>query len=263
MNIPSRPVAVLVTRPAHQAAHLAELVEQRGWRAVRFPALEIIPVKPVDKVNSMLQRIDLFDALIFISVNAVNFALQANDGKIDRFKNHRIAAVGRATATALETAGLAVTWVPEAGFNSEALLAMPELQAIGGRSFLLVRGESGRELLADTLRARGATVEYLEVYRRIQPECDNTFVKQLLSRRELDVITVTSVEALENLTAMLGLQIQDKVLLVPLVVISERMRNKARAMGFKRIVIADSPSDAAIVETVSTVCNGEYSGRIE
>jgi uroporphyrinogen-III synthase len=183
LNIPSRPVAVLVTRPAHQAAHLAELVEQRGWRAVRFPALEIIPVKPVDKVNSMLQRIDLFDALIFISVNAVNFALQANDGKIDRFKNHRIAAVGR--------------------------------------------------------------------------------VKQLLSRRELDVITVTSVEALENLTAMLGLQIQDKVLLVPLVVISERMRNKARAMGFKRIVIADSPSDAAIVETVSTVCNGEYSGRIE
>lgn len=250
----SRPVSVLVTRPAHQAGYLVDLIEQRGWCAIRFPVLEILPVTHSDKVKNLLQRLHCFDALIFISANAVNFALQANGGRIDPFKNHRIAAVGRATAKALEAAGLAVAWVPATGFNSEALLDMPEFKVVEGRSFLIVRGEGGLETLANTLRARGATVEYLEVYRRIKPEPDSRQVVQLLERRELDAITVTSGEALQNLTDMLGRDRRPELLAVPLVVISERMKDLAETMGFKRISVADSPADAAILEKVTTVC---------
>lgn len=253
---------MLVTRPAHQADHLVDLVERQGARAIRFPVLGILPMPQSDKVKNILNKLPCFDVLLFVSANAVNFALQANGGKIDPFKNHRIAAVGRATAKALETAGLPVSWVPESGFNSEALLAMPELQSVKGMRFLIVRGEGGRETLADTLNARGAVVEYLEVYKRIKPETDNSQVVQLLERRELDVVTATSGEALQNLTDMLnrdGLEL----LSVPLVVVSERMKGMAEAMGYKRIAIAESPTDAAILEKVTTVCNGEYSGRIE
>jgi uroporphyrinogen-III synthase len=263
LKVKSRPSSVLVTRPAHQADHLVDLIEQRGWRAIRFPVLEILPVTYSDKVKNQLQRLHCFDALIFISANAVNFALQANGGKIDSFKNHRIAAVGRATAKALEAVGLPVAWVPSTGFNSEALLAMPEFKAVKGQSLLIVRGEGGLETLAETLRARGAVVEYLEVYRRIKPECNNRQVIQLLKRRELDVITVTSGEALQNLVDMLDQDSRPEMLAVPLVVISERMKDLAETMGFKQIIIADSPADAAILEKVTTVCNGEYSGRIE
>ncbi|MGR9045302.1 MAG: uroporphyrinogen-III synthase [Gammaproteobacteria bacterium] len=256
-------MTVLVTRPAHQAEHLVELIERRGWRAVLFPVLEILPVMGSEKLNSLLPRLEHFDILIFISANAVNFALQANGGKIDLFENHRIAAVGRATAKALEMAGLSVDWLPTSGFNSEALLEMPAFQRVEGRSLLIVRGEGGRETLADTLRARGATVEYLEVYKRIRPESDNRPVVRLLERHELDVITLTSGEALQNLMVMLGQNCRSELCTVPLVVISQRMKDMAEAMGFETVMVADSPADTAMIETITKVCNGEYSGRIE
>ena len=254
---------MLVTRPVHQSGHLIELIEQRGWRAIQFPAIEILPAIHSGRVEILLQRLYCFDTLIFISANAVNFALQANGGKIDLFKNHRIAAVGGATAKALEAAGLAVTWTPAAGFNSEALLEMPAFKEVKGRSVMIVRGEGGRETLADTLRARGAIVEYLEVYRRVKPECDPGLVVRLLENHELDVITITSGEALRNFMEMLGRVIRFETLAVPLVVISERLKDMAETMGFQKIAIADSPADAAILEKVTSMYNGEYSGRIE
>ncbi|MGR9115449.1 MAG: uroporphyrinogen-III synthase [Gammaproteobacteria bacterium] len=257
MNIIVRPRCVLVTRPTHQSVQLSELIEQRGWRVVRFPTLEILPAFHSNKVARLLRRLHDFDTLIFISANAVNFALQANGGKIDPFNNHRIAAVGRATARALEAAGLRVALLPSTGFNSEALLDLPEFRVVKGQSFLIVRGEGGRETLADTLRDRGAIVEYLEVYKRIRPKSDNGQVAQLLKSRELDVITITSGEALQNFMAMLDRESQHMALAVPLIVISERMKEIAEELGFKTILIADSPADAAIFEKVTTVCNGE------
>jgi len=248
---------VLVTRPAHQAENLSRLIQARGGEAVRFPVLDIVARDNIDEIQDALKNLGKFQWVVFISPNAVNFALKANNGKIDRLKAVRFAAVGRATAQALEAAGLTVDAVPEQGYTSEALLVMPQIQQIKGQSCLIVRGEGGREELANTLRSRGADVQYLEVYKRTIPSIDNSQVVQLLTQHRLDVITVTSGEALQNLLIMLGEKNHRLLLPIPLVVVSDRIGQLAAGMGFKRIAVTESPADTAILETVTIVCNGE------
>lgn len=248
---------VLVTRPAHQAENLSRLIQERGGEAVRFPVLDIVARDNIDEVQDALKNLDKFQWVVFISPNAVNFALKANNGKIDRLKTVRFAAVGRATAQALEAVGLAADAVPEQDYTSEALLAMPQMQQIKGQACLIVRGEGGREELANTLRSRGADVQYLEVYKRTIPSIDNSQVVQLLTQHRLDVITVTSGEALQNLLIMLGEKNHQLLLPIPLVVVSDRIGQLAAGMGFKRIAVTENPADTAILETVTIVCNGE------
>ncbi|MGZ4992745.1 MAG: uroporphyrinogen-III synthase [Methylobacter sp.] len=247
---------VLVTRPEHQAENLSRLIEQRGGIAVRFPTLDIAPRDTDEEIRNTLTNLDSFEWVIFISANAVNFALKANSGKIPGTKFVRFVAVGQSTAEAMKMAGLPVDLVPDNGYNSEALLAMPQLQQVERQEILIVRGEGGREQLATTLRSRGAEVNYLEVYKRIIPHIDSSPIVELLAQRSLDVITVTSAEALQNLNVMLG---ENNKLLssVPLVVVSDRIRCIAADMGFNRITVTDSPIDTAILETVIKCVTGE------
>lgn len=248
---------ILVTRPEHQAENLSHLIEERGGVAVRFPTLDIVSRDNADEIQDTLANLDRFQWVIFISVNAVNFALKANGGKIARTKSVRFAAVGQSTAQAMKVAGLPVDLVPENGYNSEALLAMPQLQQIEGQNCLIVRGEGGREQLATVLRSRGAEVNYLEVYKRISPRIDSSSVVKLLEQHSLDVITVTSAEALQNLNLMLGEKNNKLLSLIPLVVVSDRIRRQAFDMGFNRVTVTKSPIDTAILETVITCVTGE------
>ncbi len=243
-------VRVLVTRPAHQAENLCRLITEQGGIAVCLPTLAIVAYDDLLHIQKTLTNLDSFQWLIFVSTNAVNFALKANDGKIPQFKTRHIAAIGKATANALKMAGLSVDLLPEQHYNSEALLAMPEMQYIQGQRVLIVRGADGREELAHSLRQRGADVHYLNVYKRIMPSTDNTDVISLLEQNKLDVITVTSGEILQNLLIMLGEGHHRYLFTLPLVVVSDRIKQIATNMGFKHIAIADSPSDEAILETV-------------
>jgi uroporphyrinogen-III synthase len=181
----------------------------------------------------------------------------ADGVKINEFKPVRIAAIGRATAQALALAGLTVDLVPESGYNSEALLAMPQMQQLKGQNCLIVRGEGGREELATTLRSRGAYVEYLEVYKRVTPDIDNSQVSLLLAQDKLDVITVTSGEALQNLLIMLEEKHHQRLFEVSLVVVGNRIKQIAADIGFKRIAVTNCPSDLAILETVTMCVTGE------
>jgi len=248
---------VLVTRPAHQAENLSRLIEDSNGTAVPFPVLDIVASDNSKAAKTLLQQPDQFQWLVFISANAVNFALKANGGKIQRFKSVHYAAVGQATARSMAAAGIPADLVPEQGYNSEALLAMPQMQQVDGQAFLIVRGEGGREELANTLRDRGATVSYLEVYKRIRPAVDNAPVLRLLAQNRLDAVTVTSVEALQNLLIMIGEDNHKLLLALPLVVVSDRIRSVAADLGFKRITVTDSPADSAILEAVAIACNGE------
>jgi len=252
---------ILVTRPRHQARRLCDLIRQQGGDAVRFPTLEIEALPVNDGINRKLAILHDYHWLIFVSVNAVDYAVKANNGKIDPFRFSHIAAVGKATVKALQNIGLTVDLLPNQGFNSEALLEMPVLQNMQGLRCLIVRGQGGREKLAETLRYRGARVEYLESYKRVTPEADNSVVTGLLKQNHLAAVTITSCEALENLLRMLDEQSAALVLFVPLVVISHRIRQKAEQFGFKRIAVTENPADTAILKTLTTVINGENSGR--
>lgn len=250
---------ILVTRPKQQADNLISLIEQHGGQAIPFPTLEILPAENTQALKQQLENLKTYQWLIFISANAVNFAVAANNGKIEQFTQAKIAAVGKATAKALQAIGLTVDLVPETGFNSEALLAMQALQQVQNQKILIVRGIGGRETLADELKKRGATVDYCEVYQRQIPVIDTAPTVDLLNQQRLDILTITSSEALQNLLTMLEPH-KGLLMNIPLVVISERIKKTAEAAGFKKIAVSSSPDDAAILNTMIMLTNGEDSG---
>lgn len=241
--------AILVTRPKQQAESLCGLIEQQGWDAIRFPTIEITGIDNRD-INQQLKLIKQHQWLIFVSANAVNFAVTQNDGKIDNFKDVRIAAIGRATEKALQAVGLVVDLLPEYGFNTEGLLASTEMKNVNGKSCLIVRGEGGRETLAESLRERGAKVDYLEVYKRHVPVNRSPELAKMLQQQKLAAITVTSGEILTNLFAMTAKELHDQLITVPVIVISERIKELAESYKFKQIVVTENPESTAIIEAL-------------
>ena len=249
---------VLVTRPAAQAEQLCQLIELAGGKALRFPTLEIHAASVDD---ASIQKALNSQWLIFTSTNAVYFALKAFSGKMSQLKCLQLAAVGQATASALQQADLTVACVPTTEFSSEGLLAEPAMQSVADQQITIVRGVGGREKLAQTLKNRGAHADYLEVYSRRQPTMDNSQLVNALKANQLHAITITSGEALQNLLPMLDESAAVLVRKLPLVVVSERIRHLAQELGFTQIAVSLQPTDAAILETLTTLLNGEYSGR--
>ncbi|MGZ0077073.1 uroporphyrinogen-III synthase [Methylomonas sp. YC3] len=258
MNSALNGARILVTRPAAQAENLCHLIEQQGGVPIRFPTLEIVETQPDPQ---LLSQAVASDWLIFTSSNAVDFAIKAFGGKMPALRKFKVAAVGAATANALQQAEWPVDCVPASAFNSEGLLAEPELHAVAGMRCVIVRGVGGREKLAESLRSRGAEASYLEVYSRQQPMADSTELRTDIAQGKLDAVTITSVEALQNLLAMLDDESIVSLKSILLVVVSERIGQAAEDFGFKQIAVSTQPTDAAILETLTTLFNGENSGR--
>ena len=126
----------------------------------------------------------------------------------------RFAAIGPITAEELKTFGVKDVLTPASHiqdgnenklrFDSESLLALPEMNNVEGKKILLVRGIGGRDVLADTLRARGAQVTFAECYQRINPQTDCDLLAQLYAENKLHGIVVTSSEAMRHLLDLAG-----------------------------------------------------------
>ncbi len=242
-------LGVLITRPAHQAGHLADLVAAAGGRPIRFPALAIRDLSASPAVQSQLALLADYHLAIFISPNAVRYGLSAIHRHGGLPAGLRLATVGKGSANALEQAlGNAPDIVPTDNYDSEALLALPALQTVTGQRILILRGEGGRELLAETLRQRGATVDYLEVYRR---ECPDTSESEPDWLDKADIITITSSEALHNLLSLTAEARRSELLAKPLIVVSERTAALAKQLGFRHpALVASRAGDEAMLQAL-------------
>lgn len=237
-------LSVLVTRPAAQSDALCELIEQGHGRPVRFPAMEITAAADADLARASLAQVDQAQLLIFVSVNAVQYAFPLLPDTLPA--DLLIAAVGEATAHKLEEYGLDPDLIPKDRFDSESLLALNELQNMQHKQVIIVRGNGGRSKLKDELEQRGARVDYAEVYQRLLP---NRSPANLLNAwdRMVDVVTATSNLLLDNLFILLGREGQQQLQSTPILVISQRMAEHAAALGCKQIYVADNASDQAIL----------------
>lgn len=237
---------VVLTRPAGQARKLATLISAAGGEPVLFPALEILEASDLRPAVALIDRLDAFDLAVFISANAVNRGLALVQARRNWPAGLGVAAVGSASARALHRHGFDAVIVPKEGADSEALLDLPELKDVGGKRVVIFRGEGGRELLAETLAARGAAVEYAECYRRGRPEADAAPLLELWERHQLDAFTVTSSEALANLAEMLGKAGAQCLKTTPLFVPHQRIAAAARTLGVESVVLT-SPGDQGLV----------------
>ncbi|OGS81185.1 MAG: uroporphyrinogen III synthase [Gallionellales bacterium GWA2_59_43] len=260
---------VAVTRPRDQAAPLARSIAQAGGIPLSFPLLDIAPVVDDAPLHEQLSRLSQFDLAIFISPNAVQYGIaaihaanvplpaslnpgagrspvqsprQAQDRHVGLKPDLQIATVGQGSAKALRELGITDIIAPTERFDSEGLLALPELQSVVGQRVLIFRGDGGRELLGDTLKARGATVEYATCYLRSKPQQD---IAELLSAAP-DAITVTSSEALGHLRQMLDDCGNDTWRDLPLFVPHPRIAELAAQQGWRYIVTTASGDDGLL-----------------
>lgn len=250
-------VGVLVTRPAAQADGLARLIEDAGGEAIRFPTIEIVPPADLTALLALLDRLAAFDLAVFVSRNAVEQTLSLLAQRRQSLPTGlQIACVGAASAAALRQFGVGDVLVPADRFDSEGLLALPALRQVHGRRVVIFRGDRGRELLADTLRARGAVVEYASCYRTQRPPTDSTALIARWARGEVHIVSLTSSDGARNLYDMLGANGRQWLLATPAVVLSARQAATCGELGFRQpALVAATAADSAIVRTLCDWAN--------
>ena len=236
-------IGVLVTRPEHQSQRLAELIRRRGGNPLLFPAMEIVAL-PDEATAPVLERLPLFDLAIFTSPNAARLAVRriAQAGGLPA--DLRVAALGPGTAAELKKFGVREMITPQADFDSEALLeALSGLQ-FAGKRVVIFRGQGGRELLGESLRRRGAEVEYVECYRRARPRRDLAELMPLWQQGGLGACLATSSEIVINLFDMAGEACRPWLCETPMFVSHPRVAATAFALGVRTVFVAGMGNEA-------------------
>src|SRR6202453_3603949 len=240
-------VGVLVTRPEQQAMPLCRLLEIQGASTLRLPAIEIKAIGNRHETAARLGALENFDVIIFTSANAVRFGAALLDQKRDL----TWAAIGPATARALNQAGYRVAVQPPQAFDSESLLLHPRLERPAGRRILIVKGADGRAFLEQELAQRGAQVMTADVYQRVPAVPSQAVLAALLDRftaGAVQVVTATSVDIAHSLLGMAGPALRREFERVHWLVPGARVAAGVRECGLSAPLLqAESAEDQDLV----------------
>ena len=247
-SLPLTGCTLWLTRPAAQVENLQQQLEKLGAQVLCLPMLLIEPVPLTGASKQHILDLDRYDLVFFVSSNAATLGLDAIHSYWPQYPAHLVNfAVGPGTAAVLEHFGLAAVY-PTERMSSEAMLALPELQHIKGKKALIVRGVGGREILAESLQARGASVDYAELYQRQRPDYDSQLLQQHFAEEPPKAVVVSSGESLDNLRYFCATETLWQAL--PLFVSSERLAGHAHKLGNSHTVVMAGASDTAIITTL-------------
>lgn len=242
---PLAELSVLVTRPKGREQGLLDKVRAVGAQACHLPCLAIEPIALGE--NAALRP--SYDWLIFISVNAVQ-----HFGPRENWPAGRVAAIGASTARAIANMGNGPDLLPSKGYTSEDLLAEEAMRAPAGEHILIIRGEGGRETLANTLRSRGARVDHVAVYRRLAPRLDATPIIEPWLRAKHPILTISSGETLDNFMNMIDAPTTSRLRHVRLIAPSQRVAKQASKLDcFASVHAASDPTDEAMFATIQRI----------
>ncbi|MFJ4118642.1 uroporphyrinogen-III synthase [Pseudomonas psychrophila] len=239
---------LLLTRPAEESAALALELAAAGVYSSSLPLLAIRPLALTNAQRALVESIDRYCAVIVVSKPAARLGLELVNQYWPQAPRQKWFSVGAATAQILADYGLDVSY-PQCGDDSEALLAMPEFESAVGRDqpkVLILRGEGGREMLADRLRSLGAQVDYLELYRRELPSYPSATLYQRVKVERLNALVVSSGQGFEHLRQLAG-DTWSQLGSLPLFVPSPRVAEMARSAGAQNVVDCRGASAAALL----------------
>ena len=207
-----------------------------------FPAIVILPPADAAALARAHAALGDYDFAVFVSANAVEYG--APDPR--RWPRTLLAlAPGPGTAEALAGVGIGNVLVPTTSYDSDGLLALPELQDVSRKRILIFRGEGGREQLADTLRARGAAVDYVACYARAKPATSAAGLGEAFVQGRVDAVTITSSEGLDNLWEIAGTRVREIWRACPTFAPHPRIAASARAHGL--LAIETQAGDAGLI----------------
>lgn len=241
-------IGVVITRPPRQAATFAQRLALLGGEPIICPAMWIAPPLDDGPVVAALGRLGEFDYALFVSANAAE-AIIARDPHWPPALT--AIAVGPTTADALISGGIGNVLVPPSRYDSEGVLALPALQSVAGKRFVLFRGEStggdaGRDTMRATLTERGATVLPVTCYRRERPVISADAVLRAWQNGRVDAVIATSEEVLDNFLGMIGDTGRKLLAVTPLFVPHPRIAAQAAKRGLTNIVTT-SATDAGVL----------------
>ena len=239
---------LLLTRPAEESQALARTLAEEGIFSSSLPLLDIQPLPVSEENRSIIYNLAAYCAVIVVSKPAARLGLELVDEVWPQPPMQEWFAVGAATAQILDDYGLRVFY-PEQGDDSEALVALPQLQAaISGYDpkVLIMRGEDGREWLAEHLREQGVAVDYLPLYRRSLPQYPAFVLPQRVDAERLNGLVVSSGQGFEHLRELAG-DAWPQLARLPLFVPSPRVAELAREAGAQSVVDCRGASAAALL----------------
>lgn len=244
---------VISLRPLNQHASVRRAARRTGARTF---ALSTLRLRPLDAKPAL--RAALACPRVIVSSPA---AVRLADAQLPLTKRRgqRWFALGGGSAAALQQRGIDGVRFPATGSDSEALLAHPDLQDVRGQAIGLLTAPGGRGLLAERLRARGASLRIAEVYQREPISVAAARVRTLSELRGELALLLTSREAFEPLWQGLSPELRKRLLGRPCVVASDRLAAWARSLGFKKVLRA---SDARPSSLLSTLASHVGAGRI-
>lgn len=244
--LPLAGMGVAITRPSDQAKKLTGLIEAAGGHVILFPLIEIVGLDDYSQFEHEIAQISKYDWIIFISSNAVQHGMP-HLLKHPIPSHLRFAAIGPVTANELQDFGIQNVLIPQGRYDSESLLSLTEFQEMQGKKVMIVRGIGGREVLAETLKSRGAGVRFAECYQRINPQNNVNMLHQAWANQQLQAIVVTSSEAMRYL---LNLASHTPWLReVTLCVNHARIAEQPIAMGLN-VKVAEAPGDEAMLKAL-------------
>tara|TARA_R110001583_G_scaffold7720_10_gene38009 strand:- start:33820 stop:34560 length:741 start_codon:yes stop_codon:yes gene_type:complete len=232
---------LLITRFAPHAQRLADLLNEQGIYSVAQPLLKIEPMVALKQPFTKK-----YDEIIAVSSNAVEFTDQALKGGL--WPQSHYFAVGDATQLLLASKTRQPITIPLQSFDSEGLLALPELQRLKNHSVLILRGVGGREFLKEALIARGAKVDYYESYQRVAIKLPRSSCVEKWQQQAINGAIISSIELLEQLMAVTIHENKNWLLSVTIFAASERILKHANALGFQNTILLPSISNQKIIE---------------
>ncbi|MGQ9455301.1 MAG: uroporphyrinogen-III C-methyltransferase [Armatimonadota bacterium] len=254
---------ILVTRSDIQAAEFSELLRCYGAEAVEFPVIKISPPSDYAPLDTVLEKISGYDWLLFTSANGVRATLErlkATGRDVRALAGPKIGAIGPATAETLENAGIRVNYVP-GKFVAEALIdEFPENPS--GKRILIIRSETARNVLPETLANRGATVNVVAAYKtevnRMLESVDE--IRKQIESSQIDVATFTSSSTVTAFVEIMGnATISRMPESVKVACVGPITAQTAQEVGLRVDIVAEEYTIEGLVSAIASTLQNEQS----
>ncbi|MBA5764432.1 uroporphyrinogen-III synthase [Vibrio sp. 404] len=241
-------MTVLVTRPGEQGISLCRQLNQQGIKAINHP---LIAIRAGEQLPSSTKMLPQADIIITVSQHTIEFTHQSLTIANSCWpKNATYLAVGQKTAQFLSKFTNQKVHYPEIG-DSENLLELPQLKNVSGKRIVILRGNGGRELIYDTLIARGAHVEYCEVYKRENLAFRSEIAVPFWQDSQVDQLIITSSGQLSFFIDQIAPPYRNWIFKLALFVPSERIAIEARRVGFHTVVNTGSASNKDLLAALA------------
>ncbi len=244
----------VVTRAEEQAESFIHMLEEQGAEAFLYSSIKTIP--PVDwgPLDQSLEELSSYDGLIFTSANGVHFfsqRLREKDKDIRELKGVRVYAIGPKTEQAVLKLNIRVDTVPE-NYIAESLIECIGKDNIEGKKFLLPRASVAREVLPNTLRKMGASIDVVPAYQTILPEQPESSFLKRLNEGTIDVITFTSSSTVTNFLDRLNKEHHEKLNKITIACIGPITQKTAEDRGLKVTIVPNQYTVAGLFSAIKT-----------